>query len=283
MSRRVGIVTCRELPEPDVDQELMLGALRKAGMDAALLPWNGGGADPSAFDHCVLRSCWDYHCDPDRFMLWVDRAERQTVLRNQAKVVRWNIHKRYLTDLKNAGLPVVPTVFVDQGATLPLVEALAGNDWADIVVKPCVSAGSANTRRFRSAASGEADSFLRHHTQTRDMMIQPYLPSVETGGERAVIWIDGTCTHAIEKSPRFHDQDEHVSDARRVTSDELEMMDRALGIIDEPLMYARLDTMLGPSGERLVSEFELIEPSLFLLQSERALGAFVSAVAKASG
>ncbi len=281
MSGRIGIVTCRQLPEPDPDQELMLGALRTAGMDAELLPWDDGSADPFGFDLCVLRSCWDYHRDPDRFMLWVDEAEQRTTLRNPAEVVRWNIHKRYLSDMEAAGLPIVPTAFVDRGNFLPLDTVLAGRGWTDIVIKPCISAGSVNTRRFHQSEFDEADASLFHHAETRDMMIQPYLPSVETGGERSIIWIDGTCTHVIEKSPRFAGQDEHVSDAKPVAEDEREMMERAISLITEPLMYARLDTMLGPSGERLISEFELIEPSLFLLQSEKALNAFVNAVESA--
>lgn len=282
MSRRIGIVTCRELPEPDPDQDLMLGALRKAGMDAELLPWDDGSADPSGFDLCVLRSCWDYHRDPDRFMLWVDEAEQRTTLRNPAEVVRWNIHKRYLFDMEAEGLPIVPTAFVDRGEFLPLDTVLAGRGWTDIVIKPCISAGSANTKRFHQSEYEEADAFLFHHAETRDMMIQPYLPSVESGGERSIIWIGGEATHVIEKHPRFAGQDEQVSDAKPVEADEQELIEKALSLITEPLMYARLDTMLGPSGERLVSEFELIEPSLFLLQSEKALRAFVSAVEKSS-
>ena len=215
-------------------------------------------------------------------MLWVDEAEQRTTLRNPAEVVRWNIHKRYLSDMEAEGLPIVPTAFVDRGEFLPLDTVLAGRGWTDIVIKPCISAGSANTKRFHQSEFEEADAFLFHHVETRDMMIQPYLPSVESGGERSIIWIGGEATHVIEKNPRFAGQDEHVSDAKLVEGDEQEMIAKALSLITEPLLYARLDTMLGPSGERLVSEFELIEPSLFLLQSERALRAFVSAVVKSS-
>lgn len=278
MNARVGLVTCRVLPEPDPDQELMLGALREAGLDAMMLAWDGSEADPASFDLCVLRSCWDYHADADRFLRWIDRAASATTLLNPAPVVRANIHKRYLADIERAGLPIVPTAFIDCGIGASLGDVLRERGWDDVVVKPCVSAGSANTRRFRPHEHAEGERFLASLHSTRDTMVQPYLPSVETGGERSVIWIDGSCTHVIEKQPRFDDQDESVSDALAVTPEEAAMMQKALEIVGDGLLYARLDTMRGPRGERLVSELELIEPSLFLLQSPAALRAFVRGI-----
>lgn len=275
---RVALVTCAVLPEPDPDQELMLGALRSAGLEASMLAWDEDGADPGAFDLCVLRSCWNYHAKPERFLRWIDGAGAKTKLLNPAGVVRWNLHKRYLRDMEAAGLPIVPTAFVDRGSTRSLADTLREREWGDVVVKPCISAGSANTRRFRPGEHDAGEGFLSELVRDRDVMIQPYLPSVESGGERSVICIDGRATHAIEKSPRFHGQDESVSEAKAVTTDERAMLDRALSLVAEPLLYARLDTMLGPDGQRLISEFELIEPSLFFLQSAQALDAFVGGV-----
>ncbi len=278
MSRPVGIVTCKVLPEPDPDQELMMRLLAEAGIEAELYPWDDESIKPGGFELCVLRSCWNYHDDADLFLQWLTLAESKTRVANHPEIVRWNIHKRYLTALEQAGLPIVPTVFVDRENELPLEALLEGRGWDDIVIKPSISAGSANTRRFGAQAFADADAFLLHHTPHRDMMIQPYLKSVETGGERSVIHIDGSCTHVIEKEPRFAEDDESVSDAKPVTDEERDMLDRALTLLPEPVMYARLDTMRADDGSRLISELELIEPSLFLLQSETAQKAFVSAV-----
>ena len=281
MMKPVGIVTCKVIPEPDPDQELMMRLLADAGMKAELYPWDDESIKPSRFELCVLRSCWNYHHDADLFLQWIDLAQSQTRLENHPEIVRWNIHKRYLTQLEDAGLPVVPTVFVDRENELPLEALLEGKGWDDIVIKPSISAGSANTRRFGADVFDEADAFLLRHTPHRDMMIQPYLKSVESGGERSTIFIDGSCTHVIEKEPRFDEDDESVSDAKPVTDDERDMLSRTLELLPEPVMYARLDTMRAGDGSRLISELELIEPSLFLLQSETAQQAFVSAVQRA--
>ncbi|MEM8757161.1 MAG: hypothetical protein AAGF47_05190 [Planctomycetota bacterium] len=282
----VGIVTCRVLPEPDPDQELMLSELSSAGLSVQLLPWDDESADPAAFDACILRSCWDYHERPDDFLAWCDAAATQTRLLNPPTVVRWNAHKRYLRDLEAAGIPIVPTAFFDRASNSDLASLLDDRSWTDIVIKPCVSAGSARTRRFRDAArtdAANAAAFLAELTTTADTMIQPFMPSVETTGERAAVWIAGQPTHAIVKQPRFHDDDESVSEAVPVTDTERELFDRCLALASEPVLYARLDTMPAADGTPLISELELIEPSLFLLQSEAATRAFVEAVLRAAG
>ena len=107
MSKPVGIVTCKVLPEPDPDQEIMMRLLADAGIEAELYPWDDESIKPSRYELCVLRSCWNYHDDAALFLQWVDLAESQTRLENHPEIVRWNIHKRYLTDLEEAGLTIV--------------------------------------------------------------------------------------------------------------------------------------------------------------------------------
>ena len=285
MSARIGLVTCVTLPEPDPDQSLMLDLLNASGVRAELIAWDDTEADPGRFDLCVLRSCWNYHEHPADFLAWCDNAAERTQLLNPAAMVRWNIHKRYLADLEKAGFPIVPTAFVDRGSPLSLPTLLAERGWSDIVVKPCVSAGSARTRRFRDASGADQSSaraFSESLVADTDIMIQPFVASVEDNGERSAIWIGGDAIHAIIKQPRFHDDHEQVSEAQPLLDTEREMLDACAEIAGDPLLYARLDTMRASDGTLMISELELIEPSLFLLQSERAQRRFVEAVIEAS-
>ena len=74
---RIGVVTCRVLPEPDLDQELLLDALAAAGAEPVLLPWDEPGHDLTRFDLCILRSCWNYMDDVEGFRAWLERADRE--------------------------------------------------------------------------------------------------------------------------------------------------------------------------------------------------------------
>ncbi|MEL6797135.1 MAG: hypothetical protein AAFO89_09980 [Planctomycetota bacterium] len=280
---RVAIATCITLPEPDPDQDLMLDALRGAGLETELAAWDDESVDWSSCDLAVIRSTWNYHEHLGAFKKWLDATTESTLLINPAPIVRWNLHKRYLRELDQAGLPIVPTAFIDAHQPVELASILEDRMWSDIVIKPCVSAGSARTRRFHDGTTPEAADFLASITATDDAMIQPFIPSVEDGGERSAIWIAGEATHAIVKQPRFDTDDESVSDAKPVTDAERDMLATCLDVVGEGLLYARLDTMRSADGSLLISELELIEPSLFLLQSEAATTRFVEAIAELAG
>ncbi|MGD8482327.1 MAG: hypothetical protein PVF61_05810, partial [Gammaproteobacteria bacterium] len=106
-----------------------------------------------------------------------------------------------------------------------------------------------------------------------------FLDSVLSSGERAIVWIDGEFTHQVVKRPRYHGEDEQVSAASRPAAGDLEIAERALACIDSDLLYARVDIVDDAEGRPVISELELLEPSLFLLQHPPALERFVAAIA----
>jgi len=284
--RRIGLVTCRVLPERDPDQELLLDALRASGAEPELVAWDDPDADPAdAFDCCILRSCWNYHLFPEQFQAWVDSASRTTRLWNPGHIVTWNLNKRYLESLAASGVRTVPTEWLAKGQVASVRNTVRRTGWQDIVVKPAVSASSYRTYRFR-LADGDfvaAQSVLDSLVRERDVMIQPYVPGVETWGERAVMWIDGEITHAVRKTPRFTGQGEVVSGMVAATDAEREMAMRSVAAATKLTgvrpMYARIDLMPDAREGPLVSELELIEPSLYLTYSPAALDRFVGAIA----
>ena len=277
--KRIGLVTCRELPEPDHDEALLLAALREAGMAPSMLAWDDPEADPSGFDLCVLRSCWNYFEDPVAFAAWIEKAASVSTLLNPVDVVRWNTHKSYLHAMEASGVPIVPTEWLERGAAADLGRLMQARGWNEVVIKPAVSAGSFGARRFAQGELDEGQVFLDASLRARDTMVQLFMPSFDAPGERALVWIDGELTHAVIKRPRFHDDDERVSTAQPITEEDRAVAASALACVDGDLLYARVDVVDDGGGNLVVSELELIEPSLFLLQYPPALARFVSAIA----
>ncbi|MBN9503779.1 MAG: hypothetical protein BGO01_08365 [Armatimonadetes bacterium 55-13] len=271
---RLGIVTCLELPEPDVDEEILLAALRAKGIDATMVAWDDQTVDWQQFDLSVVRSTWNYPETPKEFKEWLQRVDSLTPILNSAQTMASNIDKRYLAGLEERGVKVVPTMWLSQGSRIESMRF----PWPDVVIKPSISAGSWLTKRF-DATNPLALQFLSESLQERDMMVQPYLNSVEIGSEIACVWIDGEVTHGVRKAPRFDDDEESVSHAVDPSDDERKFaMELMEGISENPL-YARIDLILH-EGELYLSELELIEPSLFFKQSPYALERFVIAVAE---
>lgn len=279
----VALITCHELPEPDHDEQLLLDALEDAGLSATMLAWDDPSGDPSAFDLCVFRSCWNYFEDAPRFLAWVDAAAAVTTLANAPDVVRWNHHKGYLQELQAQGLAVVPTVWCPSGQPADLAQTMASEGWDDVVIKPSVSAGSYRTHRFAASEIAEGQQFLEDLLSERDAMIQRTIVATSSAGERALVSIGGELTHGVTKATRFSGGEESVSEAQPLTDAERDFAQRTLAMIDSDLLYARVDVMTDHDGSLLLAELELMEPSLFLAQHPPALSRLVSTIAERVG
>src|ERR1700722_7190341 len=273
----VALVTCITLPEPDNDLQPLLDALRAAGLSAEALGWDDPAADFASARLTLLRSTWNYSEKPAAFLDWIARTSTRTSLWNPEATVRWNAHKSYLLDLEAQGVAVVPTHLARRGDTATLADVMRARGWSEVVVKPAVSGGSRATLRVGPGDVGRGEAHLRALTAREDVLVQPYQRPREGHGERAIVTIERVPMHAVRKSPRFLGDPESVSEAVPIEEDERQLVARALAGDPGPLLYARVDVARGPDGHPRVMELELIEPSLFFLQSPPTLEAYVAA------
>ena len=159
--------------------------------------------------------------------------------------------------------------------------------WSEVVVKPAVSGGLARHRCASTRPPLErGEAHLRALAAREDVLVQPYLASVEGHGERAIVWIDGEATHAVRKSPALPRR-RRVGLRRRARSpaDEADLARRAVGGCRSgraPLRAHRRGPRRRGGRPRLM-ELELIEPSLFFARAPAALDRYVAAVAKQLG
>lgn len=274
MSIRVALATCRILPEPDHDESLLVAELSKAGFEVEVTAWDDASVDWGAFDACVLRSTWNYYESLEVFRRWIALASAKTKLLNPPTVLEGNLEKTYLAELESVGVHTVPTHFVSDGRELDSFVFPT-----KFVVKPAISAGSYRTRVFDSHEREAAIGHCLWILGDGRAMVQPYIPSVASGGEIAWVWIDGEVTHGIRKMPRFSEDDESVTDGFAPTDSDLERLEPILAHVDPACLYARIDVM-EQEGKWLLSELELIEPSLFFKQFPAALEKFSAALMK---
>lgn len=280
MSRpKVALATCKKLPEPDVDEELLVRALSANGASVRMLAWDDETAEAGRDELVVIRSTWNYFTDVDGFFRWTERTSARTRLLNPASIVRANAKKTYLADLERRGIAVVPTEYVERSRPVRVEDVLERRGWDAVVIKPVVSAGSFMTRRFDASDVAGAQRFVDELVAERDAMIQRWMPSVDTYGERSLVWIDGEVTHAIRKAPRFAGGQESVSEGEvEIAPEERAFARRVLQPLEEKLLYARVDMVVDGDGAPRLMELELIEPSLFLKQCPRALDRFAAAI-----
>jgi glutathione synthase/RimK-type ligase-like ATP-grasp enzyme len=279
---KVALATCKQLPEPDVDEALLVGALTQRGVEARLVAWDDPDARLEDGELVVVRSTWNYHKDVEGFLAWVERTARTARLFNPVAVIRGNVRKTYLRELASSGIPIIPTRFVERREPCSLKEVFAKHGWSKVVIKPTVSAGSFRTQSFEDRDHAEGQCFLDELTAEREVMIQQWMPSVEGYGERSLVWIDGALTHAIRKSPRFQHASESVSSAVPIADDERALADRVLALLPSDLLYARVDVVRDEENGNVLRlmELELIEPSLFLKQCPAAVERLVDGIVR---
>ena len=267
---RVALATCAEIPEGDEDFPALSGALGALGIEAEPAVWDAD-VDWAVFDLVVLRSTWDYAERREEFLGW---ARMLPHVLNPVSVLEWNTDKqRYLVDLAAAGVPVVPTQFVEPRRPF---EPPAG----PFVVKPSISAGGRSSARFEP---GEADAgralVARIHADGRTAMVQPFLGEIE---ETAVIHVDGAYSHAVRRKvplPAAGERavlylDEELGPAT-ATAAERKTAEAALACAPAELLYGRVDLVGGA-----VLELEITEPSLYLAFGEDAAARLAAAVSQ---
>ena len=188
---KVAIETCAALPGGFDEDQPLAAALRSRGAGAAFEVWDDPAVDWGRFDKVVVRSTWDYTFKRDRFIAWAESLGRR--IQNAPEVMRWNSDKRYLADLADAGLPVVPTRFTGPSDPLPDLDG-------EVVVKPAISAGARDTGRFSACAHAQALALVAMiRGEGRTAMVQPYLPAVDKRSETAIVFTAGRVSHVLRK------------------------------------------------------------------------------------
>ena len=285
----IALVTAAAARDLDEDLRPLELAMRNAGARLSIVDWDDAAIVWSDFDLVVLRSTWDYSLRLAEFLRWVDRVTPLTTLVNPGEVVRWNTDKHYLAELANAGVPVVPSTFLEPGDDASrALDAFLANAGDEFVVKPSVGAGSRDAQRY---ARGERDAALAHAKrlldENRSVLLQPYLGRVDAHGETALVFFAGKFSHAIRKGPLLKRGEgptralfatEHIT-PRTPSADEIAVAMRTLAAMPfGELLYARVDLIHGDDGAPRVLELELTEPSLFFEHAPDSADRFARAI-----
>jgi glutathione synthase/RimK-type ligase-like ATP-grasp enzyme len=280
---KIGFVTCSTKPDFAPDDLHAVDLLRAAGVSVIAIPWDSDFLSWGSCDKVILRSCWNYHLHPEKFLRWLTKMENENVpLLNPVKTVRWNLHKNYLKELGERGVDIPQTIWLQKGSSAELNVLMNQRQWSKAVVKPAISATAHNT--FLTTAE-EANRF-----QTRfdlllsgaDLLVQRFIPEVQSEGEWSLMFFNKKFSHSILKKPKAKDfrvQNDFGGSAseEQVPDFAITQAEKILQLVNDPLLYTRVDGII--SNEKFVlMELELIEPVLFLEHSSRAANDFVKAI-----
>lgn len=246
------------------------------------LDWRAPVDDFAGIDLILLGTAWDYQDHFAEFLEKLVALEKAgIVVCNPADVVRWNGDKRYLKQLADAGIPTIPTLWLDDAGRSDIAIALDAFEAPRVVVKRQVGAGGLGQQAFSHDALPRPNWRM-----SLPCMVQPFLPSVVEEGEYTFVFIDSEFSHGVLK--RAGEDDYRIQSLyggyECDYAPEPADLASAKGVISalpfsDPL-YARIDMARLPTGELAVMEAELIEPYLYPEQGPRLGELLASAVAK---
>lgn len=288
-------LTCSKLADLDPDDRLALDVLSDKGYACQGVVWDDPAIDWGNAGVCVLRSTWDYHVKFEKFMQWIDAVASKTQLINAADIVRWNVRKTYLRDLTQQGVPVTPTFWLtDASEESVKAAAEAFLDAEKLVVKPTIGLATSGVKMVARDEILTLKDHIGELLKLGEVMVQPYLASVQDYGERSLMFLGGTYSHAARKSAFQQMATAGGAGERAITADELEIeianaTMKALPLVPalrsanttvQQIAYARVDLVRDANNKPLVLEVELVEPSLFLAYSPDAPGRFAEVLEK---
>jgi glutathione synthase/RimK-type ligase-like ATP-grasp enzyme len=268
------------------DWPLVRAGLADVGVDGVPVVWSDPSADWSSFDLVVANGAWDNIQHPEEFLAWVAAREREgTPTVNSPATLRWNLDKRYLRELEAAGVPIVPTRWLEPGDN----DDVALPD-GEVVVKPSISGGGHRTARYRPDEHADARAHVRDLLASgRTAMIQPYQAAVDERGELGLVFLAGEFSHAIHKDPMIRRGagpldnliDNQVVCAAEASGDQIDLGRRAVAAAERrlgPTTYARVDVVERTDGHHALLELELLDPVLFFAVVPERTAAFAEVV-----
>ncbi|WP_426701957.1 ATP-grasp domain-containing protein [Rhodanobacter sp. Col0626] len=266
---RLAFATSAEHPSIQPDDKHLASSLEHLGVAPVVCVWNDPNIDWSAFDAVLIRTIWDYFKHHSAFLAWLDRLDRLGVPTiNDSRLLRWNSDKRYLLELSQHGVAIIPTRLASAAA---LPEVLATMPGQQVVIKPTISGGAWHTLRG-TVGDAEFAAAAARLPRELDYLVQPFVPEVVSAGEWSLLYFAGEFSHAVIKRPASGDyrvQGEHGGSAEPARPDAatLAAADRALAAVAAighgDHAYVRVDGVVSEGGF-LVMELELIEPFLHL-------------------
>lgn len=274
------------VPAPDYPEEwdwayeVEAAVLMCADFSVEARPWSDVG-DLGGFDVVMPLVAWGYHLASDRWHALLDRFEQDAVpVLNPVPLLRWNCDKRYLAELGEKGIAVIPSRMFDRIDETRLAEARA-QFGKELVIKPPVSAGADGTHRLGP------DDPLPADAMGRPMLVQPFVRSVAGEGEYSLMLFGGIFSHAIVKRPRPGDfrVQPHLGGTEfpcAPPDGAVELAQAALAAAPAKAAYARVDIVRSNEGHLAVIELELIEPALWLQHAPDGGERFAAAIREAA-
>lgn len=249
------------------EDSMLFNFLESKGLQVQRVQWHDKNIRWHEFAAVILKSPWDYHFQYSAFMEWLAEVNRLGVqILNPYDVVRWNSDKHYLQQMIDEGFDVIPSVFLEPGQQHDLPSLFEYFKTDQLIVKPCISAGSKQTITVTRENIAQHTVTIHDMTREESFMVQPFLPQIYEG-ELSYLFFHGTFSHCILKKPKAGDFRVQLgfggtTHLQKPTDEAINAAKVFVDRFAHDCLYARVDGVV-INGKFTLMELELIEPMLY--------------------
>lgn len=284
---KIALLTCEKLPNLAHDDHQLIPELAKHNVIACAAIWDDKSIDWATFDYLIFRNTWDYFEKETEFNLWLGQIEKLGIKTlNTIEIIKQNRHKFYLKTMKEAGILIIPTVFIEKTNTLNL-ETILPKHWKKAVIKPAFSAGSYLTEVFEVSDTKKINRDYLNIACEKELLLQEFMPEIQSLGETSFIFFNKKFSHAVNKKPLegdFRVQSQFGGKYTLITPSDalIHKAQQVVNTFHDKLLYARVDGIV-INNELHLMEIECIEPDLYFVISNGALQRFVTSILELIG
>jgi glutathione synthase/RimK-type ligase-like ATP-grasp enzyme len=249
------------------EDRLIAAELRLLGLSCKRVAWDTN-TDLSCFKYILFRTTWNYFEKLDKFILFLKTWNKKVGFINPYKHIMWNLDKKYLLDFQKAGINIPETIIVNQNQKSLLKDICQEQNWKDVIVKPCMSAGGWETYLVKNYDIHNFEPQFAKLIKTQNMMIQVFQKNILSFGEVSLMMIGQKFSHAVIKKVKrgdFRVQDDYggTVESYSPSSRLILFANNIMQNLSFKPTYARIDVILDNNHQFALSELELIEPEMW--------------------
>lgn len=265
------------------EDSLLTSALEQKGFKVARTFWDNDAFDWTETRFALFRATWDYFHRFEEFHLWLKRCAPTVDFINPYSVIQWNMDKHYLGQLKEKGINIPPTLFIEKGEVVQLRDLIQQKGWNKAILKPAIAGGARHTYLFDRESAADYQEVFEQLLANESMLLQEFQKNIVSKGEVSFMVFGGRYSHSILKKAKtgdFRVQDDFGGSVHpyEASMEERQFVEQVIAQCDELPVYARVDVMWDNKNQLCVSELEMIEPELWFRTDRHAAQAMANAV-----
>ena len=181
MNKKCALLTIEDLSNFESYDDLLIEPFNLLGWECVFVPWESKSVDWDDFDAVIIRSTWDYQQKEKIFFkTLVKISKSKAKLYNPLSVIKWNINKKYLKDLEDRNIAIIPTKFFDTFDYNGIKKCFLSFETNTLIIKPSISANADDTYIIEKPSIDDDKALLSNSFDNKEYLVQPFLDNIKT-------------------------------------------------------------------------------------------------------